>query len=72
MFAIPQFFGRFKMFNGPAFAALKYRLLSGRSKSRSSDRQKLSSKESEKALPYVKTEVLGSMQGYVTAPIDSA
>ena len=72
MFAIPQFFGRFKIFNGPAFAALKYRLLSGRSKSKSSDRQNLGSKGSDNVSPYVKTEVLGTMQGLVTAPINLA
>lgn len=64
MFAIPQFFGKLKKVTGPALSAWKYRLISVRSRSRSSDRQNLGSGESEKVSPYVKTEVLGSMQGY--------
>ena len=65
MFAIPQFFGRLKEVTRPAISALKYRLVSVRSRSRSSDRQNLGSKGSDESSPYVKTEVLGSMQGYV-------
>ena len=72
MFAIPQFYSRLKKVTGPALSALKYRLISIRSRTRGSDRQNLGSNESSEVLPYVKTEVLGSVQGYVNPPTISA
>ena len=69
MFAVPQFCRRTKILRLSTYAAIKDRLLSSRfrHRSKSSDRQRLPPSDSpdNDSQPYVETNVLGSIQGYL-------